>query len=250
MLGLAIKEIDNKDIIESTEYIQSYIKSNFNLNIKYFQYHYDDALDIPKSNKVFIHMPYTIRLENTHKYLHTLKTYLTNIKHKKIIIHLHNESVEEIDDFINAFNNKFDNLLDKYEIYWEHSVGKNNLYYDIKDIQDLMINIGSNLCLDTCHIYNMGIDISQPKQVIKYFKPIFKMSQVMKFKILLHLNDSEDKLGSYKDRHAYIGKTIWKDYDGYNTLIKLCKYYDIPYILEIPTNKYIRSLNINLSKII
>lgn len=84
----------------------------------------------------------------------------------------------------------------------------------------------------------------------EYFKPIFKLASILNFKLLIHLNDSLDPIGSIKDRHSYIGKTIWRHSDGYKTLIQMCEETNTPYILEMPTENYMKNININLSKII
>ena len=254
MLGLVIRNI-SEDINESTSIIKKHIWDNFHIKLKYLQYHHDEASDLTKSNALFIHMPYTIKLEITPKYLYTLHNYLG--KHKNIIIHLRDETPDQIADFLNAYQDKFnDKSLKQYNIFWEHSVGRKNKYYKFKQIQNLMLtlhsktDINNNLCLDTCHIHNMGYDLSTSYKVIDYFKPIFKLAKILKFKLLIHLNDSLDPIGSYKDRHAHIGKTIWKDSDGYRTLIQMCEYNNTPYILEIPNKDYMKGIDLNLSKII
>jgi len=258
-LGLVIRELEGtEDIKESTLVIKKYILDNFNVKVKYFQYYYDDALQAGKSKYNFIHMPFTVKIENTHKYLHTLNTYLGSLpsKSSNLVIHLRNETPKQVAEFLNAYQQRFNSELQNHNIYWEHSVNPKNKYFEFKDIQNLMLtlnkesDISNNFCLDTCHIHNMGYSISTPTEVMAYFKPIFKLSKILKFKLLVHLNDSLDPLGSYKDRHSHIGKTIWKNSDGYVTLIKLCKYYDVPYILEIPTKNYINSINKNISKIL
>ena len=275
MLGIVIRELpQSEDIEDSTNIIKKYVWDNFNLKLKYFQYYYDDAMDLNRSSKYFIHMPYTVKIENTHKYLHTLNTYLGKFKNKNIIIHLRKETPKQVGDFLEAYQDKFSTSSDKtkkqlksnnlefYNIYWEHSVGAGNKYFKIKEIQNLMLTLSArfgkkgkyriknHICLDTCHIHNMGYDISTSDKVIEYFKPIFKSAMITGCKLLIHLNDSVDPIGSEKDRHAYIGKTIWKDSDGYKKLIQMCEDTNTPYILEIPNKNYMKGINISLSKII
>lgn len=259
MLGLVVRNITD-DIDDSTAMIKKYVWDNFRLKIKYLQYHYDDAPSLVKSNNVFVHMPYTVKIENTPKYLHTLNNYLTKFKNNNIIIHLRDETPDQVVDFLNAYQSKFTDKyvknLEPYNIYWEHSVSPKSKYFKFKQIQNLMLTLHSktdlnnNLCLDTCHIHNMGYDLSTSNKVITYFKPIFKLARILNFKLLIHLNDSMDPIGSIKDRHAYIGKTIWKDSDGYKTLIQMCEDNNTPYILEIPNKNYLKGINLNISKIL
>lgn len=61
------------------------------------------------------------------------------------------------------------------------------------------------VCIDTCHIFAAGYDISTPNG---YNKTIDEFSKIIGLKNLkaIHLNDSKTELGSKKDRHENIGK--------------------------------------------
>ena len=94
------------------------------------------------------------------------------------------------------------------------------------------VNVG--ICVDTAHIWGVGdYDLSKVEGVKKMFSDFDKKIGMDKF-ILLHLNDSEVKMGAKKDRHARIGTGyIWgKSYDSLIYLLDTCKKYKIPCILE------------------
>jgi deoxyribonuclease-4 len=60
------------------------------------------------------------------------------------------------------------------------------------------------VCLDTCHLYGAGLDITTPEAYSKTMKALdagFGLKHVKAF----HLNDSAKPLGSKLDRHANIG---------------------------------------------
>ncbi|MFH1461949.1 MAG: deoxyribonuclease IV [bacterium] len=61
------------------------------------------------------------------------------------------------------------------------------------------------VCIDTCHVFAAGYDISTPSG---YNKTMNEFSKTIGFKNLktIHLNDSKTELGSKKDRHENIGK--------------------------------------------
>ncbi len=88
------------------------------------------------------------------------------------------------------------------------------------------------VCIDTCHIFAAGYDISTEKG---YFQVFQEFEEVVGFKYLkgVHLNDSKTPLGSRKDRHAplgegYIGLTPFR------LMMVDNRFEGIPLILETP----------------
>jgi deoxyribonuclease-4 len=93
------------------------------------------------------------------------------------------------------------------------------------------------ICIDTCHIFAAGYDISTQKGVDKYLKKFNNLIGLDNVNVI-HLNDSKSELGSRKDRHANIGKG--------NIGLKSLKYCfkifsdkKIPMILETHNNGYV-----------
>ena len=92
------------------------------------------------------------------------------------------------------------------------------------------LNIG--ICIDTCHLYVSGIDLSN-ESIMNIF-----MSDLIKYipskDLLIHLNDSNATLGSGRDRHASVGKGyIWgKDKGSLKILLEYIEKYKIDTILE------------------
>lgn len=89
------------------------------------------------------------------------------------------------------------------------------------------------LCIDTCHIFTAGYDIrkkEQVKQLFKQFKQLVGLENIA----LIHLNDCKSQYGTRVDRHENLGQGNI-GWNGIKQVIKQCYKYDIPIILETPT---------------
>ncbi len=88
------------------------------------------------------------------------------------------------------------------------------------------------ICMDTCHIFAAGYDISTEKsynEVMNHFEKILGKT-VLK---IIHLNDSKGALGSRVDRHANIGKgKIPKQ--TFSWIMNDKRFTGVPKILETP----------------
>ena len=89
-------------------------------------------------------------------------------------------------------------------------------------------------CIDTCHIWAAGYDISNAKAVERYFALWDQCIGIEKI-ALIHFNNSMDALGSKKDRHAdiQVGKINKK---GMIAFVKMAAMYNIPIVTETPNN--------------
>lgn len=86
------------------------------------------------------------------------------------------------------------------------------------------------VCFDTCHVHDAGYDIANdPDHVLDQFDRCLGKKQIAVF----HINDSKNKRGAAKDRHANIGEGEI----GFDPLYRLVHHPDfpgIPRILETP----------------
>ena len=95
------------------------------------------------------------------------------------------------------------------------------------------------MCLDTCHIFAAGYDITDSKKTADYLQVIEKNIGIKNIG-LIHLNDSKKNIGSKIDRHESLGNGfIGKN--GLMTIVKFFKKIETPMILETPN----RALHIN-----
>jgi len=69
-------------------------------------------------------------------------------------------------------------------------------------------NINVGICIDTCHLYASGLNLSDSTVADKFMNELTTMIEPAN--LLIHLNDSASTLGSGKDHHASIGVgNIW-----------------------------------------
>ena len=92
---------------------------------------------------------------------------------------------------------------------------------------DLKENIG--VCLDTCHLNDSGIDISEFDEYLDKFNETIGINKIK----CVHINDSKNNIAEHKDRHENFGLgTI-----GFDNLINVIyneRHESIPKILETP----------------
>lgn len=88
------------------------------------------------------------------------------------------------------------------------------------------------VCLDTCHLYAAGYDISSEDA---YRETTREFSEVVGFNYLkgIHLNDSKRELGSRVDRHESLGEGAI-GLQAFELLMKDDRLEGIPMILETP----------------
>jgi len=91
------------------------------------------------------------------------------------------------------------------------------------------------ICLDTCHIFTAGYDISNKQDyegTIKAFDKIIGLKNLF----AIHLNDTKKAFGSRVDRHEHIGDGFI-GLDAFKYIINDSRLKDIPKILETPKLK-------------
>ncbi len=97
-------------------------------------------------------------------------------------------------------------------------------------INEVQIQSRIGICLDTCHIYDGGYDITSNLDfVLDEFDTIIGLNYLR----AVHLNDSMNSVGSHKDRHQNIGKGSI----GIGTFQKIMTHpslCNLPFYLETP----------------
>lgn len=96
-------------------------------------------------------------------------------------------------------------------------------------------------CIDTCHIWASGYDISTEIGVKNFFKE-FDEKIGLKNVLCIHLNDSKTKLNSHVDRHADLGYGFIKSV-GLKYFVRFAKKYSIPIIMETPLDSINKRTN-------
>lgn len=113
-------------------------------------------------------------------------------------------------------------------------------------IEQLKQKIPIGVCIDTCHIFAAGYDITTKEgweKTLKEFDQIVGLKHLKAF----HLNDSKCDLGSRKDRHASIGKGKI-GLESFKFLMTEPKTKDLPKYLETPDGQELWIKEIKLLK--
>jgi deoxyribonuclease-4 len=100
------------------------------------------------------------------------------------------------------------------------------------------------VCLDTCHIFAAGYDITTEtgyQQVMAEFDRIIGLERLLTF----HLNDSKKGLNCHVDRHEHIGKGSL-GLNGFKFLMNDRRFDHIPKLLETPKGDHEEMDSINL----
>lgn len=103
----------------------------------------------------------------------------------------------------------------------------------IDELKSIIDNIDNKerigVCLDTCHLNDSGIDISNFDDYLNEFDKLIGIDKIK----CIHVNDSKNSLGSHKDRHENIGYgTI--GFDSLMGVIYNERLERVPKILETP----------------
>lgn len=127
---------------------------------------------------------------------------------------------------------------EKVRILLETTAGQGSVigskFEELRDILDLLqgSDIPVSICLDTCHIFAAGYDISRAEvyeNTITLLSERVGLDQVR----VIHLNDSQGELGSRKDRHQHIGKGKI-GVEGFRLIVNDRRFRKIPMCLETP----------------
>ena len=124
------------------------------------------------------------------------------------------------------------------KILLENSAGqKNSIGSQIEEIQSIFNILGKTdygLCIDTCHLFAAGYDLSTESGVSTLFEKIDSQIGIETIKII-HLNDSKGDLGSNLDRHYHVGLGKIGG-NGLRYIVNYKKLNKVPFIMETPTD--------------
>ena len=87
-------------------------------------------------------------------------------------------------------------------------------------------------CLDTCHVFAAGYDISTPAGVDSAVEELDRFVGLDRLRVL-HLNDSKGECGSHVDRHEHIGRGRI-GLESFRYMVNHSALRDLPAIVELP----------------
>jgi deoxyribonuclease IV len=87
------------------------------------------------------------------------------------------------------------------------------------------------VCLDSCHLFASGYDVTDPKAFDRALREFDRLIGLDRLRCL-HVNDSKTPLGSNRDRHDNIGDGLMGE--GLGVFLAHPKLQKLPALLEVP----------------
>ena len=194
-------------------------------------------------DKVIVHAPYIVNLANPDNMEFSINFLTKEVERcnllgmKYLVLHpgssvnvSREEGIANIIKGLNAILTNNNNIC----ICLETMAGKGNElgrnFLELKEIIDgVNFKDSIGVCMDTCHLFDSGIDIADFDKVLDDFDKQIGLNYLK----CIHINDSKNIFSSHKDRHENIGYGNI----GFDILIKIIyneRIKNIPKILETP----------------
>ncbi len=192
---------------------------------------------------VFVHMPYLPNLASPKKemYVKSVDTLVSTARLCDdlgigyIVVHLGSHLGEGKEKGIKNVAAAVGTALDSSEnvciLLEDQARQTNSVGADINDLKQIYDGIKSRkagICLDTCHLFAAGYDIRE-------HKVLDEIDRTLGFRNvkLVHLNDAQFGLSSYKDRHERIGAGSI-GIEGFKSFFSYKRLSGIPMVMETP----------------
>lgn len=207
---------------------------------------FSDAFDI---RPVFIHSSYLINLASPNN--ETRRKSIEMLSHELcmadllgvdyVVLHPGKAVGQKIRAAVRKASDALSTVYKKTDcragILLENTAGqKGDISSSVSLISEIIENspqdIIKGICLDTCHAYAAGYDITNTEGLDKLKEEIMKYLSPLKVE-LIHLNDSRKGLSSGVDRHQHIGKGHI-GLSGFKELLFFPLFKNMPLILETP----------------
>lgn len=205
-------------------------------------------------HSVVVHMPYLPNLSapNSEMYEKSVTTLTDEITRCNLLgvpylvihlgSHLGKGEKNGISQLVNACQRAFQDYEDKgssknnVKLLLENSAGqKNSIGSKVEEVQLILELLGTSeygICLDTCHLFAAGYDLSDEKGITNLLDLVEGTIGIKNLN-LIHLNDSKGDLGSNLDRHYHIGMGKIGE-SGFKTLLNEKRLAALPFIMETP----------------
>jgi deoxyribonuclease-4 len=207
-----------------------------------------------EKTSVFVHMPYLPNLSGPpgELYERSVKTLTEEIQRCALlgicylVIHLGSHmgrgSNSGIDQLVSALKAATAHSKSSNEVVvlLENNAGqRNNVGGTLEELRLILDRLGSSkqfgVCIDTCHLFASGYDISTNESVHIVFEKIKDIIGLQELKAV-HLNDSKGGLGSNLDRHEHIGLGAI-GVEGITAFLNHPAIQALPIIMETPIDK-------------
>lgn len=200
--------------------------------------------------KVFVHIPYLINLASPQRVLYkgSIRAYVQDMKEAEalgaeyIVTHMGSHTGAGEKRGIKRFTEAINKILDKTPassvmILLENTAGAGSwLGYTFAHHKAVISGVSQpkrlGVCLDTCHAYAAGYDLSTSAGYKKLMAEIDDTVGLERL-FLVHCNDTRDPLASHRDRHEHIGKGNI-GLDGFRRIIRDKRLKHAAFVLETP----------------
>lgn len=155
-----------------------------------------------------------------------------------------------LDRVADSLNEIFDRVEgDRTQVLLETTAGQGaNVGYRFEQLARIVERVEDvprlGICLDTCHVFAAGYDISTAagcKKTLAEFDAILGLDNLR----VLHINDSIKPLGSRVDRHAHIGEGEIGE-KGFKTIMRDRRFSSVAKIIETPKDDVMDKRNLTL----
>ncbi len=157
-----------------------------------------------------------------------------------------------LDRVADSLNEIFDRVADGgTRVLLETTAGQGaNVGYRFEQLARIIEGVENasrlGICLDTCHVFAAGYDISTAtgcKKTLAEFDAILGLENLR----VLHLNDSVKPLGSRVDRHAHIGQGEIGD-TGFKAIMRDRRFASVAKVIETPKDDVMDERNLTRLK--
>jgi len=115
------------------------------------------------------------------------------------------------------------------------NAGNKKIGQNIDEIASIVKDVNNErlkVCIDTCHLFSAGYEISTQKKLGDFLREFEKKIGIQKL-IVFHINDSRDPFNSGRDRHENIGQGTLS-LEPFNLLLHDERTRNLPFIIETP----------------
>ena len=200
------------------------------------------------------HMPYTINLATNRPDIHAFgkRTLLTDLRRfneagvEDIVLHPGSHLGDGREMGISRIVDALTCVLEDYDgdhtiLLLETMAGQGTeIGGDLLELREILARLDwphqMGICLDSCHLFAAGHDLSTPEDIDQLLEKIDDNLGLERVK-MVHLNDSKKELGTRSDRHAKIGQGALGA-EGIAEVINHPALRGLPFILETPVDSY------------
>lgn len=115
------------------------------------------------------------------------------------------------------------------------NAGNKKIGQNIQELASIIRDVKSDrlkVCLDTCHLFSAGYELSSQKKFEDFLKEFEGKIGLNKL-VVLHINDSRDPFDSGRDRHENIGQGTL-GMEPFELLLNNNSTKNLPFIIETP----------------